>query len=1201
MDLQKYKPLITSFLSWYNTLEIDENPYKEQLTFDRLNLLDKESFVKFFYDFYAEGGQVQSGGHRTKNRFRETLVNDYETFRAYLLQPFNNGFQVLDWLEERKKFNQWGEGISTIYLNRIQPNEYPVINNKTMDGLKLLGFAIRNSYPYKYEEIKEAQRSLMNEFTELRNFYVTDRLNQYIVGETEGQQMIREINPELFVEMQQEFKDPLRKLIETYKQQLSEQWLDGERYKWKAVKHFQEKWDPDAANFGEMFADAIGQQVNLIDRRPNEVIRTFCKEYPDQLREMIGNLYREELPLPDRIREFQVRSGELMKLKGKNQKDFQDERSISLYLFLRFPENYIHYKNSYYTELLRLSGIPKLKAGDKFIHFQQIAGEFKVKYILPDGDLLDQVQSNLTEDLYQDPSHNLLTQDVLYFLDQNSASKPEINFWIFQGNPAFFDFETAFRDNLIDNWTVSSHHEKIKTGDKVILWLTGEQAGCIGLADVTGTPFERKPTADDHLWKTEDKSQWQVGIKITKNLFFSPILWNEIQMDSDFEKLQVGNRGTNFSATKEQYDAIENIANAENVDFMQTLMAFPRTDVLDFYEVMRKTIKKFGLKSGDQRVIYNTRKDRLSFTVGQRYAFNYFTNDTKGKFGFISEKKINEQTGSFTGNPVAYYVHCDNIELLNEHESSFFNAIQAELNRTFRTSFRKHNNVQFEQSLFDYANKGIFMNERNNDTLQLNQILYGPPGTGKTYNTINMALETIGENTVGLSRTEIKNRFDKLMEEGRIVFTTFHQSMVYEDFIEGIKPVEPEKDGDPVIYKIEYGILRRFCIEAAFAIGQLRESTETADVLDFSMMYDGFVENLEELLAKTKEVELETKAGGSVLVESISSQGNIIIKHHNGQRSYTVSKARLTKLQSAISNLDEINNINDQFRAIIGGSNSSAYWSVLNAIRKDVPKKRKISEPRTYTWDEKKDVVLSLRKEEYKGKNAKPFVLIIDEINRGNVSQIFGEIITLIEKDKRLGNDEALEVTLPYSKEKFGVPPNIYIMGTMNTADRSVEALDTALRRRFSFVEMAPRYDLEQLQKEIIEGVSLSSLLQQINRRIEKLLDKDHMIGHSYFLCVKNVQELQQVFRNNIIPLLQEYFYGDIGKIALVLDTGFFEDPPKENKANVLATVKWYEHGEDLEERVVVHLKNIDKMDESEFESAICKLMNKPKDETKPE
>ena len=179
---------------------------------------------------------------------------------------------------------------------------------------------------------------------------------------------------------------------------------------------------------------------------------------------------------------------------------------------------------------------------------------------------------------------------------------------------------------------------------------------------------------------------------------------------------------------------------------------------------------------------------------------------------------------------------------------------------------------------------------------------------------------------------------------------------------------------------------------------------------------------------------------------------------------------------------------------------------------------------------------------------AKNFVLIIDEINRGNVSQIFGELITLIEEDKRLGRNEALKVTLPYSKNvPFGVPKNLYIIGTMNTADRSVEALDAALRRRFSFEEMPPNSKLIATEGELKETkgvlgeINLPSLLDIINYRLEKLLDKDHQIGHSYFISVKNLDGLKLAFQNKIIPLLQEYFFGDYGKIGLVLGKGFVE------------------------------------------------------------
>lgn len=176
------------------------------------------------------------------------------------------------------------------------------------------------------------------------------------------------------------------------------------------------------------------------------------------------------------------------------------------------------------------------------------------------------------------------------------------------------------------------------------------------------------------------------------------------------------------------------------------------------------------------------------------------------------------------------------------------------------------------------------------------------------------------------------------------------------------------------------------------------------------------------------------------------------------------------------------------------------------------------------------------------------YALFIDEINRGNVASIFGELITLIEEDKRLGKENTIgentiTVTLPYSQEQFGVPGNLYVIGTMNTADRSVEALDAALRRRFSFVEMSPKYILKELQEASDKpGIDLNNLLQTINGRIEQLLDRDHCIGHAYFIDVKDLDDLRRVFDNKIIPLLREYFYGSPEKVGMVLGEAFVEE-----------------------------------------------------------
>lgn len=169
------------------------------------------------------------------------------------------------------------------------------------------------------------------------------------------------------------------------------------------------------------------------------------------------------------------------------------------------------------------------------------------------------------------------------------------------------------------------------------------------------------------------------------------------------------------------------------------------------------------------------------------------------------------------------------------------------------------------------------------------------------------------------------------------------------------------------------------------------------------------------------------------------------------------------------------------------------------------------------------------------------YALLIDEINRGNVASIFGELIALVEEDKRKGEPNELRAQLPYSREEFVVPGNLYIIGAMNTADRSVEALDTALRRRFTFIAFPPQPTLVQQPADL--EVDLRRLLIKINARIEKLLDKDHCIGHSFFMSIAQsgdpFKELRSIFASKILPLLEEYFYGDPAKIGMVLGERF--------------------------------------------------------------
>lgn len=484
----------------------------------------------------------------------------------------------------------------------------------------------------------------------------------------------------------------------------------------------------------------------------------------------------------------------------------------------------------------------------------------------------------------------------------------------------------------------------------------------------------------------------------------------------------------------------------------------------------------------------------------------------------------------------------------------------------------------------------------------LNQILFGPPGTGKTYHTINKAIEIINPRfNLDQDRKIIKAEYERLVEKGQIVFTTFHQSMSYEDFVEGIKPQEPLKESDPISYKIEEGIFKKACIEASFSIAKENLSVDTKSILDFSDAFDSLVDFVEDQQSKSKQVEFKTRNGGKVIVDGISQQGSIIIKHPGRENIYSISKQRLAKLHKAFPKLSLVHNIDIQFRSIIGGSNSTANWAVLNAIREQGEKtKGKTFIDKEYSFDEKKEAALSLKPEDYRTKSGYPFVLIIDEINRGNVSQIFGELITLIEEDKRLGKEEALELILPYSKDKFGAPPNLHIIGTMNTADRSIEALDTALRRRFSFVEMPPNYTVLSDNSVSIEGkfklndheLDLVELLRVINDRIEILLDRDHLIGHSYFMKVNSPESLKDAFSKQIIPLLQEYFYGDYGKISLVLGEGFCKGERADRKIK-FAAAKDYDISV-FDEKVIYKIENVSSK-EFDISKAIEILINKPK------
>ncbi|EDJ8657380.1 restriction endonuclease, partial [Campylobacter coli] len=370
-----------------------------------------------------------------------------------------------------------------------------------------------------------------------------------------------------------------------------------------------------------------------------------------------------------------------------------------------------------------------------------------------------------------------------------------------------------------------------------------------------------------------------------------------------------------------------------------------------------------------------------------------------------------------------------------------------------------------------------------NQNLSLNQILYGPPGTGKTYHTIDKALEILGENLE--SRDEKKAKFDEYVKNGQIVFTTFHQSYGYEEFVEGIKPNIDSEEGNfkDIEYKIKPGIFKKVCERALENEDNIKDFNFHIDKLKEIVKEDGNDPEKYFKLPNTK-YSIQYRGGKTFRIKF-----DDMSKNH---KDYPVSIENIIKLYKT-SSINEI-------------YNSAYVKAILNYLKTQGLKDY-----------QEKDEKINL-----------PYIIIIDEINRGNISKIFGELITLIEPSKRIGEKEELKVRLPYSGDEFGVPKNVYILGTMNTADRSITSLDTALRRRFEFIEMMP--DVGKLSNNC-EGVDLQKLLEVINARIEYLLDREKTIGHAFFIGVENLEDLKKVFQNKIIPLLQEYFYNDYALI----------------------------------------------------------------------
>ena len=572
-----------------------------------------------------------------------------------------------------------------------------------------------------------------------------------------------------------------------------------------------------------------------------------------------------------------------------------------------------------------------------------------------------------------------------------------------------------------------------------------------------------------------------------------------------------------------------------------------------------------ALKSADINTFSNEFKDAFDKAVAVKG--NGLTYVTMGLFWIRPNVFLALDTNSRKYISEHYSVDVPSTHCTGSEYAEFLGALKNELSKEIPSlsfpemSYKAWIERKDPQPIIDPSDDGSDTSSGDDEDKKLitakNTILYGPPGTGKTFSAIQYAVAIVEEKPIAEVKVEdygeVFGRFLEYKDDGIIAFTTFHQSFSYEEFIEGIRPVvSPEEKADAsneIEYEIHDGIFKAFCDNAGKPVGGKADAdlgigknptvwkvsleaagdnptrTECMENNHIRIGWDEYGENISDA------TDFGERGGGNVLNAFYNRMqiGDIVLSCYSSKTIDAIGVVTgEPEWHDEYPNYKRVRNV----RWLVKGINEDIV---------DLNSGRTMTLPTVYKLSVSlSDVLQILRKlnpnlftEEVKIPNR---VFIIDEINRGNISKIFGELITLIESSKRLGASEQLRARLPYSGRNFGVPDNVYIIGTMNTADRSIALIDSALRRRFSFVEMQP--DSKTLEGVSVENINIVQMLDTINKRITVLLDREHTIGHSYLLPLKNsatIETLAEIFENSIVPLLQEYFYDDYEKIRLVL------------------------------------------------------------------
>lgn len=1064
-----------------------------------------------------------------------------------------------------------------------------------------------------------------------------------------------------FSDDRNENNDPLINLIQKYKSHIESTNMKDEVYKWSFINKYTGRPNVKATDFATEYKSI--KFGNLMYQLASAVGNHICIEHSEEFRKLFIDLFDETIPLNNRVNNFNVQSLSLYRSMGETLGHHQDERTIATYLTLNNPEKYTFYKSSFYKEFCKLVGVAPAGKNEKYGHYLELLNQFIEKYIKPDTELIATVKSYIPE--FYDGSNNLtLAQDILYsMLNKNEE---ETNYWVFQGNPKVYNVEGAIKDKILKTWSVKTHKEAIKIGDKVILWVTGNKAGCYALAEVTSEIIERKDDESEIEYYLDIRSNEvisRVSIKITHDLTSYPILKEQIQDLEVFKSFKGGNQGTNFKSTKKEYDSMLKLI-GENEPQRKYWLYAPGENASMWDEFYANGIMGLGWDELGDLKQYKNREEIKTALLNQHGGEGSKNNDVTANDDFINKISIGDiiivkkGRGELLGYGVVtsdyqfdrtrkdfqsirkvnwklkgswkvdfslvlktltditkyesdhpefnmYYEKLlgimgignlnlnyreDFIQWLNQKyltnsstSSSYIRAIDLisilldkdiyaiadnfYLNSLYQDLLKEQKNKEgkyYHSDAPSYGENGFYSaaiksyieflsslrtmtitNSKSMNQKPINQILYGPPGTGKTF---KLKDEYFPKYTTRETSITSEQHFLNVVSECSwwqviaIALIQIGKSKVSDISNHKWVKQKAELSNSNTIRPTIWGQLQSHTIEECEFVNV--KSKQQPFI--FNKTHDSFWEILNE----------EVKENVPELFDLIDS-----VENFNPNSDKQIERYVFTTFHQSYSYEDFIEGI----KPIMLDDNldGNVVYHIEDGVFKQLCKKAEMDPENRYA-------------------------IFIDEINRGNVSAIFGELITLIEEDKRKNSSNALSVLLPYSKKQFSVPNNVDIIGTMNTADRSVEALDTALRRRFTFEEMLPKPELLKDKGENNSGnvgaINLEELLITINERIEALVDRDHTIGHAFFMAVDSMTSLRKVFTNKVIPLLQEYFYGDYAKMEMVIGPNFFNQDKRKSK--VMFAVQ-----NDEVEITTGSYQLITIADDTEFEEALKRLL----------